>query len=172
MALQNTLITVELATLLTGTAPVSGATPQLPVDYKQQLGLSSGTGSSQADKLWISGARTLAASTAEDLDLAGTLLDVFGGTINLARVKGIIIAASAANTNNVIVGNAASNGFVSWVGAATHTVTVRPGGLLALFAPDATAYAVTAGTADLLHVANSGAGSSVTYDVAIIGSSA
>jgi hypothetical protein len=171
MALQNTLITVELATMLTA-ATVAGATPNYPLDYKQLLTMSSGTGSNQADKLWISTGRTLAASTAEDLDLAGTLTDVFGATITMARVKGLIIAASAANTNNVIVGNAASNGFISWVGAAAHTVTVRPGGVLALFAPDATAYTVTSGTGDLLHVANGAAGSAVTYDVAVIGASA
>ena len=35
--------------------------------------------------------------------------------------------------------------------------------------PDATAYAVTAGSADILQVANSSSGSTVTYDVIIVG---
>jgi len=38
-------------------------------------------------------------------------------------------------------------------------------------AADATTYAVTAGTGDLLKVANSAGGTSVTYDIVIIGSS-
>jgi hypothetical protein len=100
------------------------------------------------------------------------LLDAFGAAITFARIKTLAIAADAGNTNNVIVGNAATNGFVSWVGAAAHTVTVRPGGVLLVAASDATAYVVTAGTADLLHIANSAGGSSVTYDVVLIGASA
>lgn len=142
-----------------------------PLNYLRTLNLGTGTGAHQAD-LIFSGTRTLAASAVEDLDLSGPLTDAFGAVMTFARIKGIVIAPSANNTNNVIVGGAASNGFISWVGAATHTVTVRPGGALAVFAPDAVAYAVTAGTADLLHVANSGGTTSVTYDVVIIGSSA
>jgi hypothetical protein len=39
-------------------------------------------------------------------------------------------------------------------------------------APDATGYPVTAATGDLVTLTNSAAGTSVTYDVIIIGSSA
>lgn len=172
MALINTQLLVSLSTLFTGTPPISGSTPQLPVAYAQSIGLGQGTGSGQADKLWISGGRTLAGSANEDLDLAGTLTDAFGATFTLARVKGIIIASAAANTNDVVLGGAAANGFISWVGSATDKVKVKPGGVLALFAPDATAYPVTAATADLLRVTNGAAGTSITYDIAVIGSSA
>jgi len=57
---------------------------------------------------------------------------------------------------------------------ATHTLTLRPGAFVAVGtgAADATGYAVTATTADLLKIANSGAGTSVTYDIHIIGASA
>ncbi|MGL5908611.1 MAG: hypothetical protein ACRCZP_01335, partial [Phycicoccus sp.] len=91
----------------------------------------------------------------------------------MVKVKAIVIAAAAGNTNNVVVGGAATNGFTSWVGAATHTVTVRPGGVLALFTgpADANGYAVVAGTGDLLRVANSGAGTPVSYDLLVIGTS-
>jgi hypothetical protein len=147
------------------------ATARVPLAYSKSLDLSSGTGANQADKIF-SDTRTLAASATEDLDLAGVLVDALGSTLTFARIKGLLICPAAANTNSLIVGNAASNGFISWVGGATHTVTVRPGGLFALFAPDATAYAVTAATADLLHIANGGAGTSVTYDIVIIGASA
>lgn len=130
-----------------------------------------GTAVGQADRIFTD-TRTLAASANEDLDLAGVLLDAFGATVTFARVKALVVAADAANTNNVVVGNAAANGFISWVGAATHTVTVRPGGVLALVAPDVTAYTVTAATADLLRITNSGAGTSVTYSIVLIGASA
>lgn len=143
-----------------------------PIALRRSVTLGPGTGAGRADTVF-SDRRTLAASATEDLDLAGTLLDAFGATVTFARIKGLVISAAAGNTNNVVIGGAAANGFVSWVGGATHTVILRPGATLALMAgsADATGYAVTAGTADLLKVANSGAGTSVTYDIVLIGAS-
>jgi hypothetical protein len=153
------------------TSALDLSTTENRLRYVKQFALATGTAAGQADKVW-SDTRTLTASASEDLDLTGTLVDAFGATITMARVKGLIVFAAAANTNNVVVGGASSNGWTGPFGAATHTLAVRPGGLLTLFATDATAYGVTAGTGDLLHVANSGAGSSVTYDVVVIGASA
>jgi hypothetical protein len=138
----------------------------------RSMSLGSGTGAGKADRVF-SDRRTLAASATEDLDLAGVLLDAFGSAITFARIKGLIIAAAAGNTNNVVVGNATSNAWATLLGA-TSTVTLRPGAFLAVGTgvADATGYAVTAGTGDLLKIANSGAGTSVTYDVHIIGASA
>ncbi|MFD0347335.1 hypothetical protein ACFQ0M_17265 [Kitasatospora aburaviensis] len=143
----------------------------MQLDYKALIGLAAGTGAGQADRLWTA-TRTIAASSNEDLDLNGTALtDALGAAVAMARIKGLIVAASSANTNNVVVGGAASNGFITWVGSATDKVSVRPGGVLALFCTDATGYAVTAATGDLLRVANSGSGTSVTYDITVIGCS-
>lgn len=164
-------ISVAVSANQTATLDLGTAQAQLAKSYL--VDLTDGTAAGRADRTFHD-TRTLAASTGEDLDLAGVLLDALGGTLTFARIKGLIVSASAANANNVIVGNAASNGFVSWVGAAAHTITLRPGATFALMAgaADATGYVVTAGTADLLRVTNSGAGSTVTYDVAIIGCSA
>lgn len=151
--------------------PLDFTTGIAPIARTYQLMYSTGTGANAADRIWTD-QRTIAASGTDDLDLAGVLVGAFGQTVTFARIRGLIVAASSANTNNVIVGNAASNGFVTWVGGATHTVTVRPGGLLCLANTDATGYAVTAGTGDLLRIANSGAGTSVTYDIYLIGASA
>lgn len=144
---------------------------ELPLAVSAAISLTSGTGLNQADRLW-SDTRTLTASSTEDLDLAGVLTDVFGATQTLARVKLIYVKAALGNTNNVVVGGAASNGLLNWVADATDKVNVRPGGVLLLAAPDATAYAVTATTGDLLRVGNSSSGTSVTYDIVIVGSSA
>lgn len=158
-----------LRALLTGTHDFSP--PSANLDKARGLTFANGTGANQADRVW-SDRRTLAASASESLDLAATLTDPFGATLTLARVKVLLIEAAAANTNNVVIGGAASNAFTSLFGDATDKLVIRPGGFLLLAAPDATAYAVTAGTGDLLQVANSGAGSSVTYDVTVIGASA
>ena len=169
MALDSSSVVLSVAG--SQSSSIDFTTGTAPLSRTYQLLYGTGTGANNADRIWHD-QRTLAASATEDLDLAGTLVDVFGATVTFARIRAIIIAAASANTNNVIVGNAASNGFVTWVGGATHTVTVRPGGFLCLANTDATAYAVTAGTGDLLHVANSGAGTSVTYDVILLGVSA
>jgi hypothetical protein len=142
-----------------------------PLNYKFVDTLATGTGANQADRLFHD-QRTLAASANEDLDLAGSLLDAFGDTLTFARIKGIVVRAADGNTNNVVVGAAASNQFVGPFGAGTHTVAVRPGGVFAIYAPDATGYAVTAGTGDLLRIANSSSGTPVTYDIILIGASA
>ncbi len=132
--------------------------------------LASGTGAGQADKLWTD-TRTLAASATEDLDLAGVLVDAFGTTTTFVKVKAVIVAAAAANTNNVNLTRPASNGVPLFL-AAGDGIAVRPGGMVAIFAPDATGYAVTAATGDLLTLTNSAGTTSVTYDVVIIGTSA
>ncbi|MFD0902334.1 hypothetical protein [Actinomadura sediminis] len=161
-------VSLELLATLTGSADF-GAPSSRP-RFSRQIDLTSGTGAGQADVIWTD-QRTLAASASEDLDLAGSLTDVLGATVTLARVKVLYVAASSANSNNVVLGAAASN---AWAGLlnATGTVTLRPGQVLLTAVTDATAMAVTAGTGDLLAVANSGAGSSVTYDIAVIGASA
>lgn len=168
MALSTTFL-ADLDAIYTSALDLSTTTN--PLGFTRQISLATGTGAGQADKIFHD-ERTLTASSSENLDLAGTLVDAFGATITFARIKGIVVYASPANTNNVLVGGAASNGFINWVGDTTDVIVVRPGGLFTLFATDATAYVVTASTGDLLKVANSGGTTSVTYDVVLIGASA
>jgi hypothetical protein len=101
------------------------------------------------------------------------LTDVYGAVITFARIKGLFVAASASNTNNVVIG-AGTNPWATLF-TATGTVTLKPGAACGFFAGsgDAVGWPVTAATGDILKVANSGAGStSVTYDVVIVGCSA
>lgn len=169
MALE-TRLGLTVRAVQTGTGDLLA--PSAPLWYGKTFTFTNGTAANQADRLF-SDTRTLAASANEDLDLAGTtLLDAFGAALTFVRLRGIIVAAAAGNTNNVVIGGAATNGFTSWVGASTHTVTVRPGGVFSLVGPDTSGYTVTAATGDLLRVANSGAGTPVTYDIILIGASA
>ena len=128
-----------------------------------------GAGADQADEHW-SDERTLAASASEDLDLAGVLTDAFGAVITFARIKFLYVEADAANTNDVVVGGAPANAWLGPFADVTDKFKVRPGG--AHFDLDRTAggFVVTAGTGDLLRVANSGAGTSVKYRMVLIGS--
>jgi hypothetical protein len=147
-------------------------TAAFPVSVRQAVAFASGVGAGQAD-LVFQDRRTLAASGTENLDLAGSLLDAYGATLTYVKIKGLYIAASAANTNSVVVGAAASTPWATLLNS-TGTITLRPGSffLAAAGQADATGYGVTASTADLLKVANSAAGTSVMYDVVVIGTSA
>jgi hypothetical protein len=166
---------ISLAVTGQQTSVLDLGTAAFPLALAWSTILASGVGAGQADRLFTD-TRTIAASGTDDIDLAGdaTFKDAFGVAMSFVKVKGLFIRAAAANANNVVVGAAATNGFIAWVGAATHTLTVRPGAVLALFAgsSDTVGYAVTAATADILRVANGGAGTSVTYDIAILGTSA
>lgn len=131
--------------------------------------IANGTGAQQADVVY-SATRTLAASANESLDLAGALENPVGGAAVFAKVKSLFIKAAPENTNNVIVGNV-TNGVVLGFGAASQSWSIPPGGAIMVSAP-AGGWTITADTADLLKVANSGGSTSVTYDIVIVGTSA
>ena len=138
------------------------------VAQRTLFALSTGPGANQGDVAYM-GRRWLDASASESLDLAGGLVDAFGAAATFAQVKVLRLVADRANLNSVIVGGAAANAFAGPFGGATHTLKVPPGGVLLLVAPGATAWAVTADTADILKIANGGAGSGVGYELEILG---
>jgi hypothetical protein len=169
MALNSTFQLNIVASLLQS---LDLADAQVNANKTYKSALTSGTAAGQAD-LVFHDTRTIAPSSNDDLDLAGVLAGLLGGTLTFVRIKGLIVAAAAANTNNVVVGAAASNQWATLLNA-TGTVQVRPGALFAAYVgeADATGWAVTAGTGDILRIANGGAGTSVNYDLFVIGASA
>lgn len=146
--------------LLTATAPFS---------FTKTFTFTDGAGANMVNQVW-SDTRTLGASATEDLDLTGTALtNSFGVAVAFARIKGLYIAAAAANTNNVLMEPASANGWIGFLKAAGDQMILRPGAAMCFFAPDATGYATTAGTGDLLTLTNSAGSTGVTYDIFIIG---
>lgn len=164
----TTKITTKVSARHTSTLDLTTATA--PLSLERVLSWPSGTGADQADRIWHD-RRTIAASGTENLDLAGSLVDAFGATITFARIKAVLIAAASGNTNNVNVIREATNGVPLFL-AAGDGIPVHPGGTFMWVAPGATGVVVTASTGDLLSITNSGAGTSVTYDVVILGASA
>lgn len=167
MALTSDITVKAVCTL---SSALDLATASVPLTLTERIRLTNGTGADQADLIFHD-TRTLSASATEDLDLAGSLTDALGSTLTFARIKAVIVAANAANTNNVNVTQPAANGVPLFL-AASDGIAVRPGGVFAWVAPDATAVAVSGGTADLLTFTNSAGSTSVTYDVVIVGASA
>jgi hypothetical protein len=151
------------------TSPLDLGTAEFPFNVAFSKALADGTAADQSDRIFTD-TRTISASATDSLDLSGALTNAFG-TVTFARIKAVLVKASASNTNNVNVTRPASNGVPLFL-AASDGIAVRPGGCFMWVAPDVTGVAVTAGTGDLLDIVNSAGGTSVVYDIVVIGASA
>lgn len=158
-------VVLKLIGSMTNALDLSTPTDAISKDYTKIF--ADGTGANQAN-MWWHDQRTLAASATENLDLAGSLTSVFGTTITMTSLKGLFVYAAAGNTNDVQVTRPAVNG-VPWLLAAGDGIALKPGAWVAWFDPGANGPLVTAGTGDLITVTNSAAGTSVTYDVFLLG---
>lgn len=165
MAGVNASISLTIDASLAGTSDLG--TPKQRVLIEEGLSFLPGTDAVNKANVLFADTRTLAASATENLDLAGVLLNAFGAAVAAAEIVLILIRAAAANTNSVVFGPAAANGFAGPFGDASDRLSVKPGEFQALVSRSG--WAVTAGTGDLVTVANGAAGTPVTYDVLIIG---
>lgn len=157
-------LSVSIRAKQTGAADLG--TPQILVDVLKEMEFTPGTAGVGQANILFSDQRTLVASANEDLDLAGVLADALGATIAAAEVVAIYVAAAAGNTNNVNVSRPATNGVPLFL-AAGDGFAIGPGDFfLRTYRSGVT---VTAATGDLLNIANSGAGTPVTYDIVILG---
>jgi hypothetical protein len=143
-------------------------TATFPLSVIQSLSLTDGTGASQADRIFTD-TRTLAASAAESLDLAGSLTNAYG-TVTFARIKAVLVTAASGNTNDVQFTRPASNGVPLFM-AAGDGIALAPGDFFLWASSTAAGKAVTASTGDLLTLTNSAGSTSVDYTVVIIGAS-
>lgn len=129
--------------------------------------LTNGTAAGQADKVW-SDRRTLGAGATDNLDLAGSVNALFGGTVTFAKVKAFVVYNRTAG-QTLTYKKANPNGFAGMVSGTTDGIEVETGGFFFWYAPSGKT--VTAGTGDLFSITNS-AGSSCDYDIFVVGTSA
>lgn len=165
MAGVTATITTALSATLAGTADVG--TPRYAVREDTTVQFSPGTATTGQADIMFADTRTLAASATENLDLAGSLTNAFGATITAAEIMLLDVQAAAGNTNDVVVGGAASNAFVGPLGGTTPTIAVKPGERVTLVSK--AGWPVTAGTGDILKVTNGGGTTPVSYTVTLIG---
>ncbi len=144
--------------------------------------LSQGSGSNGTADLKYQNIYTIAGAATQDIDLAGLLVDSFGNTITFARIKAIHIRVLGTGDDPLSVGGPVDVGgsnttaFVNWI--SSNLAKVRIGGTagrkgcFTLECDDATAYAVTPTTGDILRLTNVHATLSVKVFVTLIGSSA
>lgn len=149
------------------TDPQDLSTPGDQIDYSFVWDFAHGTGADAASMTYR-GTRTLTASANESLDLSGGLTNIFGVAIVFTKIKAMIVVARRTNTNNVVVSRPATNG-VPIFDAASDAITLKPGAGFALVDPSSAGFNVTPATGDLINFANSAGGSSVIYDLILIG---
>lgn len=151
---------------LTGPNDMAAAVHSFSENF--QIAVADGTGADQGNNVFAD-ERTLAASASESLDLAGGLTNGLGAVLNFLAIKAILVVAAAGNANNVVIGGAGLNAFVGPFADATDKLVLGPGDAFLLTRRAAAGMPVTAGSADILQIANSGAGSAVTYRIILIG---
>lgn len=167
MATAQTKIIFSLLSTLTG-APGDFGNAQVSLDVNRSFSLKNGTLAYQANNAFAD-SRSLPASGTENIDLSGVLANQVGETIALTKIKALVVMADGSNLNDVVVGGHPTAAVSSFFGDPTDKVKVKPGGMFVLVAPDLLGYAVTATTADLLTITNSGAGSSIGYSITVVG---
>lgn len=134
--------------------------------------LSNGTTAEKADLIYAV-AGTIAASGTLTIDLSGSVADVFGNTISMARVKAVIVELTTDTAADYLVfGNSGSNPIGLWFGAVTHTEQIRNGGVMVHYCQDATGWPVVNSASDKILITNHDSVNIATYQLCIIGASA
>ena len=135
-----------------------------------EINLADGAGLNKAEN-FFSDTRSIAASSTDSLDLSGALTNVYGVTLAFTKIKAIIVKAAAANGSTLQMTAPVTNGLAALFAAKGDAIMIKPGGIVAIIAPDAAGYAVTATSADLLDIINDDSSSPGTanYDIIIIG---
>lgn len=141
-------------------------TPIDPLVLDLTRTMSNGTTSGLVSQMWHD-TRTLGASATENLDLAGVLQNAFGVTLTFATIKFVLVRAAAGNTNDVQFTRGATNGVPLFM-AAGGGIALGPGEWF-IWSNNTTGKTVTPGTGDILTVTNSAGGTSVSYDIVIVG---
>lgn len=163
MPLKGTRFSLAFRSTLIPTGDYDGGAV---VDRQYDLLVPNGTAANQADKLW-SDARSLAGTTAEDLDLQ-TLTDANNTALALAEVVAVIIEVGAENNGNLEIEPGASNGWDALFNA-SQSIELRPGSVAAFYCPTNPAWAVDA-TNKVLNINNLGAGTG-SYRITVLGRS-
>lgn len=163
-------IAVQIAMTLTNVIASGLVNPSAALALNKTLSFDTGVGAGQADRLYAPAQFSVAQSINTDIDLAGVLTDLLGQALTFVKVKAIYIECDAANPDGVTVG-AGTNPFIAWLLATGDGVKIRPGGFLLLGATEATGFAVTAGTADILRIATPATAGTYLFKVVIVGTS-
>lgn len=142
------------------------------VSDEYKIDWENGTGDNQVNGMYRR-VETLLPNTETALDMAGSLVDVFGQTLTFATIKEIKLVNTGTAAAQIIkfgqLGTPTSGNLLTDIfdGLTTARLKVLAGGMLHLVAP-LTGYTVTGGSADVILISNEGA-AAVGYEIVIKG---
>jgi hypothetical protein len=139
-----------------------GTTANLPVNFAPSVAYTNGAGANQVNQLYQ--AVLALVSGTLNVDLNGVLFDSYGTSVALLRVKAIAIQNNSL-TNTMTFG-AGTNPWINLLNS-TGTITLQAGAFWCAATPDATAWAVTAGTGDIFKAVGTGTDA---FTITVLGS--
>lgn len=148
------------------------------IDFAAQLGFIFGDGAvGKADLIWHD-RNEIAAGGNDVIDLAGSLKDAFGDTLNFAIIRAIMIVNQShliwdthtvATDATITIGNATNR--LMFFTSATDTLTLHPTDIFVVTRNTATGFAVTPGSVDEIKILNNDGADKALYDILLIGES-
>lgn len=155
----NLATRLVMAVSAVGSDSYGVSTPTDRVDEAKVYSWPTGTDADEANQCYHAES-TIAASATTTFDLTGGgLVNAFGEAIALTNVKAVYIE----NTGTVSITVGGTNGMVG------SGFTLRPGEGVLKAAPDATAYAVAAGSTDTITLTNTSGATQASYSIIVIG---
>jgi hypothetical protein len=141
--------------------------------------VTSGTAANQADRILYKADEEI--TSGNDLvlnmhdgtswDGQGTNLDLLGETLDMPEIVALFVENDPSSAGNLVIGGeGTANAWLGFLGANSHTITLKPGGVFFIFCPPNPAMAVGGADNQLLQFAASGG--NVTFRAAALGRSA
>lgn len=165
-------VQISAAISIIDTAAPDGGQTRIEQAVQKIFELLNGTANGQADLAFID-QRSVNASSNDDIDLNGALVNARGAAVNFAEVVAVLIINEqidgTLNTTNLTVGGEGSAEAQLWFAAAGDKEVLKPSDISLHYSK--TGWAVAGGSTDKLRIANA-SGATNTYQIAIIGRSA
>lgn len=171
-----TAMTMQITATATDTADMSDVAPRAVLLARFIDTLTDGTGLNSANQVYADSG-TIGAAATVNIDLAGTVTDVFGAVITFTVVKAVFVRNTTTATAAVINVGGGSNGaglnaFDTWITSTaadgSEAVILPANAAVLLWNPTAAGYVVTAGTGDLLSLTET-ATLVGAYEVMVVG---
>jgi hypothetical protein len=167
MGLSSTQIKVQIDVIPTRSLTYTTVAPRVTALFEQTM--AEGTTADKANICHSNRYSITDSSTPTAIDLSGSLTDPLGNAAVFVEVTTLFIYNRHATSILTVGADAAP--WATFLGGTNPTVKIGPGGCFFIHRPDATGYAVTGTTADILQVATD-AGTSVPFDIMIVGRNA
>ena len=173
----QTSLSLVMNCTATDTADLTSTAPSAVIQAKRIQTMISGTGADQADVVYADSA-TMIADAFADYDLSGTVKDIYGDNVVMARVKAVYVKNTSTTASIIKVGGGSNgaglNAFDTWITSTaadgSEGVLLAPDACILLWSPGATAWVVTAGTDDLLSIEEQST-LAASFDLVVVGSS-